>query len=130
MRRINRKPCLEISPLRRIGIINNSSGASPGRNPAVSSSRSKRSATTMQLPTSLFLWQHLSVALQQAPGFHSRNGPNAEELSAQKLGLIHATVVLHVEKGRLSNRSGFDEVRATVTGLFALEGTLCGGSSQ
>ncbi len=46
------------------------------------------------------------------------------KLSAQKPGLIHATVVLHGEKGPWSNRPGFDEVGATVTGLFALEGTL------
>jgi crotonobetainyl-CoA:carnitine CoA-transferase CaiB-like acyl-CoA transferase len=57
------------------------------------------------------------------PGFLSRHGLDAEELCAQKPGLIHATVVMHGEKGPWSNRPGFDEVGATVTGLFALEGT-------
>jgi CoA transferase family III len=57
------------------------------------------------------------------PGFLSRHGLDAEELSAQKPGLIHATVVMHGEKGPWSNRPGFDEVGATVTGLFALEGS-------
>jgi crotonobetainyl-CoA:carnitine CoA-transferase CaiB-like acyl-CoA transferase len=57
------------------------------------------------------------------PGFLSRHGLDAEELCAQKPGLIHATVVLHGEKGPWSNRPGFDEVGAAVTGLFALEGS-------
>jgi crotonobetainyl-CoA:carnitine CoA-transferase CaiB-like acyl-CoA transferase len=57
------------------------------------------------------------------PGFLSRHGLDAEELSAQKPGLIHATVLLHGEKGPWSNRPGFDEVGAAVSGLFALEGT-------
>src|ERR1700710_1817229 len=34
------------------------------------------------------------------------------------------TVVLHGEKGPWSNRPGFDEIGATVSGLFALEGYL------
>jgi crotonobetainyl-CoA:carnitine CoA-transferase CaiB-like acyl-CoA transferase len=57
------------------------------------------------------------------PGFLARHGMDAEELCAQKSGLIHATVVMHGEKGPWSNRPGFDEVGATVAGLFALEGT-------
>src|SRR5262245_12445360 len=57
------------------------------------------------------------------PGFLARHGMDAEELCAQKPGLIHATVVLHGDKGPWSNRSGFDEVGAAVTGVFALEGT-------
>jgi crotonobetainyl-CoA:carnitine CoA-transferase CaiB-like acyl-CoA transferase len=57
------------------------------------------------------------------PGFLSRHGLDAEELSARKPGLIHATVLLHGEKGPWSNRPGFDEVGAAVSGLFALEGT-------
>jgi len=57
------------------------------------------------------------------PGFLCRHGLDAEELSAQKPGLIHATVVMHGEKGPWSNRPGFDEVGAAVSGLFALEGT-------
>jgi crotonobetainyl-CoA:carnitine CoA-transferase CaiB-like acyl-CoA transferase len=49
---------------------------------------------------------------------------DAEELCAKKPGLIHATVVLHGEKGPWSNRPGFDEIAATVSGLFAVEGSL------
>lgn len=57
------------------------------------------------------------------PGFLAKHGLDAEELCAQKPGLIHATVVLHGEKGPWSNRPGFDEIGAAVSGLFALEGT-------
>ena len=58
------------------------------------------------------------------PGFLKLHGLEAEELCARKPGLIHATVVLHGTKGPWSNRPGFDEIGATVAGLFALEGTL------
>lgn len=58
------------------------------------------------------------------PGFLKSHGLDAEELCAKKPGLIHATVVLHGEKGPWSNRPGFDEIAATVAGLFALEGSL------
>ena len=57
------------------------------------------------------------------PGFLKKHGLDAEELCAQKPGLIHATVVLHGEKGPWSNRPGFDEIGAAVTGLFTIEGT-------
>jgi crotonobetainyl-CoA:carnitine CoA-transferase CaiB-like acyl-CoA transferase len=57
------------------------------------------------------------------PGYLERNGLGAEELCAKKPGLIHATVVLHGEKGPWSNRPGFDEIGAAVSGLFSLEGT-------
>jgi crotonobetainyl-CoA:carnitine CoA-transferase CaiB-like acyl-CoA transferase len=57
------------------------------------------------------------------PGYLTRNGLDAEELSAKRPGLVHATVVLHGEKGPWSNRPGFDEVGAAVSGLFAVEGT-------
>jgi len=57
------------------------------------------------------------------PGFLNRHGLDAEELCAQKPGLIHATVVLHGEKGPWSNRPGFDEIGAAVTGVFTIEGT-------
>jgi len=58
------------------------------------------------------------------PGYLKSYGLDAEELCAKKPGLIHATVVLHGEKGPWSNRPGFDEIGATVSGLFALEGSL------
>jgi CoA-transferase family III len=58
------------------------------------------------------------------PGFLKSHGMDAEELCAKKPGLIHATVVLHGEKGPWSNRPGFDEIAATVSGLFAVEGSL------
>ena len=58
------------------------------------------------------------------PGFLKLHGLEAEDLCARKPGLIHATVVLHGTRGPWSNRPGFDEIGATVAGLFALEGTL------
>jgi crotonobetainyl-CoA:carnitine CoA-transferase CaiB-like acyl-CoA transferase len=58
------------------------------------------------------------------PGFLKKHGLDAESLCAQKPGLIHATVVLHGEKGPWSNRPGFDEIGSAVSGLFAIEGSL------
>ena len=58
------------------------------------------------------------------PGFLKKHDLDAEVLCAQKPGLIHATVVLHGEKGPWSNRPGFDEIGATVSGLFTIEGSL------
>ena len=58
------------------------------------------------------------------PGFLKQHGLEAEDLCARTPGLIHATVVLHGTRGPWSNRPGFDEIGATVAGLFALEGTL------
>jgi crotonobetainyl-CoA:carnitine CoA-transferase CaiB-like acyl-CoA transferase len=58
------------------------------------------------------------------PGFLKLHGLDAEELCARRPGLIHATVVLHGTKGPWSNRPGFDEIGAAVSGVFALEGTL------
>jgi crotonobetainyl-CoA:carnitine CoA-transferase CaiB-like acyl-CoA transferase len=58
------------------------------------------------------------------PGYLKSHGLDAEELCAKKPGLIHATVVLHGENGPWSNRPGFDEIGATVSGVFALEGSL------
>ena len=58
------------------------------------------------------------------PGYLRSRGLDAEELCAKKPGLIHVTVVLHGEQGPWSNRPGFDEIGATVSGLFALEGSL------
>jgi crotonobetainyl-CoA:carnitine CoA-transferase CaiB-like acyl-CoA transferase len=57
------------------------------------------------------------------PGFLKRHDLDAEALCAQKPGLIHATVVLHGENGPWSNRPGFDEIGATVSGLFTIEGS-------
>jgi len=57
------------------------------------------------------------------PGFLKKHGLDAETLSAQKPGLIHATVLLHGDKGPWANRPGFDEIGATVSGLFAIEGS-------
>jgi crotonobetainyl-CoA:carnitine CoA-transferase CaiB-like acyl-CoA transferase len=57
------------------------------------------------------------------PGFLIRHGLDADELCARKPGLIHATIVLHGEKGPWSNRPGFDEIGAAVAGAFTLEGT-------
>jgi crotonobetainyl-CoA:carnitine CoA-transferase CaiB-like acyl-CoA transferase len=57
------------------------------------------------------------------PGFLTRHGLDAEELCVRKPGLIHATVILHGERGPWSNRPGFDEIGAAVAGVFTLEGT-------
>ena len=57
------------------------------------------------------------------PGFLKKHGLDAESLCAQKPGLIHAAVVLHGENGPWSNRPGFDEIGAAVSGLFAIEGS-------
>ena len=57
------------------------------------------------------------------PGFLKKHDLDAEALCEQKPGLIHATVVLHGEKGPWSNRPGFDEIGAAVSGLFTLEGS-------
>jgi len=58
------------------------------------------------------------------PGYLQSHGLDAEELCAKKSGLIHVVVVLHGEKGPWSNRPGFDEIGATVAGIFALDGSL------
>src|SRR5438270_8252096 len=60
------------------------------------------------------------------PGFLKKHDLDAEVLCAQKPGLIHATVVLHGEKGPWSNRPGFDEIGATVSGLLPLAGSVSG----
>ena len=57
------------------------------------------------------------------PGYLERYGLTAEELSEKKPGLIHAKVVLHGERGPWSNRVGFDEIGAAVSGVFSIEGT-------
>jgi crotonobetainyl-CoA:carnitine CoA-transferase CaiB-like acyl-CoA transferase len=57
------------------------------------------------------------------PGYLERYGLTAEELSQKRPGLIHAKVVLHGERGPWSNRVGFDEIGASVSGVFSIEGT-------
>jgi crotonobetainyl-CoA:carnitine CoA-transferase CaiB-like acyl-CoA transferase len=57
------------------------------------------------------------------PGFLKKHDLDAETLCEQKPGLIHAIVVLHGEKGPWSNRPGFDEIGAAVSGIFTLEGS-------
>src|SRR5258708_19001232 len=57
------------------------------------------------------------------PGYLERYGLTAEELSEKNPGLIHAKVVLHGEQGPWSNRVGFDEIGAAVSGVFSIEGT-------
>jgi len=57
------------------------------------------------------------------PGYLERNGLTADELCAKKPGLIHAKVILHGDKGPWSNRPGFDEIGAAVSGVFCIEGT-------
>jgi crotonobetainyl-CoA:carnitine CoA-transferase CaiB-like acyl-CoA transferase len=57
------------------------------------------------------------------PGFLKSHGLDAEELCAKRPGLIHVSVVLHGEHGPWSNRPGFDEIGAAVSGLFTVEGS-------
>ena len=57
------------------------------------------------------------------PGFLKKHDLDADSLCEQKPGLIHAIVVIHGEKGPWSNRPGFDEIGATVSGLFTIEGS-------
>jgi len=57
------------------------------------------------------------------PGFLKKHDLDAETLCERKPGLIHAIVVLHGEKGPWSNRPGFDEIGAAVSGVFTLEGS-------
>lgn len=57
------------------------------------------------------------------PGFLESHGLDAEELAAKKPGLIHASVLLHGDKGPWKNRPGFDEIGAAVSGLFSIEGS-------
>jgi crotonobetainyl-CoA:carnitine CoA-transferase CaiB-like acyl-CoA transferase len=57
------------------------------------------------------------------PGFLKKRGLDGESLCEQKPGLIHAIVAMHGEKGPWSNRPGFDEIGAAVSGLFTIEGS-------
>ena len=56
------------------------------------------------------------------PGYLRQHGLEAEELCAQKPGLIHANVILHGDQGPWSNRPGFDVHGAAVAGVYTLEG--------
>jgi crotonobetainyl-CoA:carnitine CoA-transferase CaiB-like acyl-CoA transferase len=58
------------------------------------------------------------------PGYLTKHGLTAEELSAKRPGLIHAQVTMHGPSGPWAYRPGFDEIGASVSGIFALEGTL------
>ena len=57
------------------------------------------------------------------PGFLRKHDLDADSLCEQKPGLIHASIVLHGETGPWSDRPGFDEIGAAVSGLFAIEGS-------
>jgi len=57
------------------------------------------------------------------PGYLERHGFDAKTLSEKKPGLIHASVLLHGDKGPWKNRPGFDESGGAVAGLFTIEGT-------
>jgi crotonobetainyl-CoA:carnitine CoA-transferase CaiB-like acyl-CoA transferase len=57
------------------------------------------------------------------PGFLKKRGLDGESLCEQKPGLIHAIVAMHGEKGPWSNRPGFDEIGAAISGLFTIEGS-------
>jgi crotonobetainyl-CoA:carnitine CoA-transferase CaiB-like acyl-CoA transferase len=57
------------------------------------------------------------------PGYLRQHDLDAEALCEQKPGLIHATVVLHGDKGPWSQRPGFDIIGAAVAGLYGIEGT-------
>jgi len=56
------------------------------------------------------------------PHFLKQRGLEAEELCAQKPGLIHATVVLHGDRGPWAARPGFDVHGATVAGRVSAGG--------
>src|SRR5262249_30022909 len=57
------------------------------------------------------------------PGFLRKHGLDAQSLCEQKPGLIHTIIAMHGETGPWSNRPGFDEIGAAVSGLFAIEGS-------
>jgi len=57
------------------------------------------------------------------PGYLERHGFDAKTLSEKKPGLIHASVLLHGDKGPWKNRPGFDEIGGAVSGIFTIEGT-------
>lgn len=58
------------------------------------------------------------------PGYLEQVGLTADELAARHPGLIHAQVLMHGAEGPWATRPGFDEIGATVSGIFALGSTL------
>jgi crotonobetainyl-CoA:carnitine CoA-transferase CaiB-like acyl-CoA transferase len=71
------------------------------------------------------LLKHADVFFaNKRPGFLQKHGLDAESLCQRKPGLIHAIVAMHGDKGPWSNRPGFDEIGATVSGVFAIEGSV------
>src|SRR5262245_34790415 len=58
------------------------------------------------------------------PGYLTQHALTSEELSAKWPGLIHAQVSMHGTSGPWAHRPGFDEIGASVSGIFALEGSL------
>ncbi len=77
------------------------------------------------VPHSIGCWRRQMSSLPTSgPGSLRKHGLTAEDHSRQSAGLVHVSVVLHGDKGPWSNRPGFDEIGATVAGLFALEGSL------
>lgn len=57
------------------------------------------------------------------PGFLTRYGLTAEELTAQVPGLIHVDMSLYGWDGPWASRIGYDQNAGGVTGVFAREGT-------
>jgi crotonobetainyl-CoA:carnitine CoA-transferase CaiB-like acyl-CoA transferase len=57
------------------------------------------------------------------PGFLNKHDLDADALCQQKPGLIYARVVLQGQKGPWSDRPGFDEIGAAVSGFFTIEGS-------
>jgi len=57
------------------------------------------------------------------PGFLDAHGWTQRKIVRAEARLIHATVVLHGEKGPWSNRPRVHEIGAAVSGVFTIEGT-------
>jgi crotonobetainyl-CoA:carnitine CoA-transferase CaiB-like acyl-CoA transferase len=57
------------------------------------------------------------------PGYLAHYGLTAEELAAERPGLIHVEMSLYGWTGPWANRIGYDQNAGGVSGVFALEGT-------